>query len=98
MVIADCFFVKRHISIPIESLHEKMDPVASIPEVRLDPNGEGHRNPRVICERMGFEYMHLKYMDCRNYYSTYLEFDDYQWINAFLILWMKQVTPTSDLE
>ena len=104
MVIIDYGLVisvtERSRRVPIDQLRWTMDPDSPYPLLLWDPSGlevfffmvDFHRSPRVTCERMGFEYRHLLYMDRTDELyqpSAQIVLGNYTWLKAFLFIWVQ---------
>ena len=88
-------------SLPIEELRWRMDQHAPTPMRLLCPEGgllflfavDFHRVPQLVCERMGFEYVHLQYMDTvdDNYQAiNIVNTGGLAWVKVFIMLWDRQ--------
>jgi len=99
-MIVDVFIVRRVVGSvqSIEILHRQMDSNAPSPRVVYFPDGEVgfvfaidfHRAPAGVCTRLGYEYMHVGFVeiDSCKYTPTYaLDLRSYSWIRVFLMQW-----------
>ena len=51
-----------------------------------------HAHPRSVCERMGFEYVHLLYDETASYSAGHtVIMDGDQWVSVFIMLWRHQL-------
>jgi hypothetical protein len=105
MVVLDIFIVRRVTAqssgISIERLRQSMDPSAPVPLMLFSPTGEEiflffvdfHCSPRETCERMGFDYRHLHFLEYLDEYyvpSNHIRLSqDYHWVKAFIIAWFQ---------
>ena len=105
MVVVDLFIVQRVTAqssgISIERLRQSMDPSAPVPLMLFSPTGEEiflffvdfHCSPRETCERMGFDYRHLHYLEYMDecYVPTnYIDLSrNHAWVKAFIIAWFQ---------
>ena len=109
MAVADMFVVRcateqsRRLS--IEALRQRLDKDAPHPRPLVCPKGEPmfvfvvdfHRRPRAVCEQMGFEYVHLAFVDVLgDSYTAVNEasFARNYWARIFLSLWRRPNGPT----
>ena len=85
-------------ALPIEQLRLRLDEHAPSPMTLRCPEGgplflfavDFHRVPRLVCERMGFAYAHLRYLEARDadYQAIHIiNVRGLQWLKVFIQLW-----------
>lgn len=82
----------------IEALRDCLDAPEPVP--LIGPAGEQvfvfavdvQDSPRAVCERMGFEYVHLLYDETASYSAGHtVIMDGDQWVSVFIMLWRHQL-------
>ena len=113
MIVVDVFWVLRSrgrsLDMPIEGLRQQLDEHAPLPTIIFSPKGEQmfvfaidfHRFPESVCLRLGFEYVHVGYMEIRDdMYSSLNEvtFQGDRWIGMFLMRWAHETGLSQSLQ
>lgn len=88
-------------SLPVEQLRLRLDEHAPSPMTLFSPEGgllflfavDFHRVPRLVCERMGYTYVHLRHLEAgdTDYQAiNIINVGGLQWLQVFIKLWMQQ--------
>jgi hypothetical protein len=107
MVVVDLFIVRsateQSRQVSIEALRQKLDRSAPEPRKIYCPSGEEmfvfavdfHRRPLDVCRQMGFECVHLEFLDISlDCYTPECEawFWGDSWVRVFQVLWIRTST------